>query len=152
VPTVGVSDLGVPGPTSEIVVACPCLDGLARNGTQEVGQVLYYPAPGVPLVVGVTSTSREKEKEREGACSFAPSPTRTPLQDGPGPPFYRRKERIRTYNGGCSYALTCPAEKCLSLVYMPTWLSGESLSPVHMIAWLSEKHVEAQLAARQGSC
>jgi hypothetical protein len=26
---------------------------------------LYYPAPGVPLVVGVTSTSREGERERE---------------------------------------------------------------------------------------
>jgi hypothetical protein len=85
---------------SEIVVACPCLDGLVRDGTQEVGQALYYPAPGVPLVVGVTSTSREGEKEREGACSFAPSPARTPLQDGPGPPFYRRKERVQSYNGG----------------------------------------------------
>jgi hypothetical protein len=62
---VGVSDPGVPGPMSEIVAACPCPDGLARDGTQEVGQTLYYPAPGVPLVVGVTSTSREGEKERE---------------------------------------------------------------------------------------
>jgi hypothetical protein len=61
---VGVSDPGgVPGPTSEIVAACPCPDGLARDGTQEVGQALYYPAPGVPLVVGVTSTSREGERE-----------------------------------------------------------------------------------------
>jgi hypothetical protein len=146
---------GVPGPTSEIVAACPCPDGLARDGTQEVGQALYYPAPGVRLVVGVTSTSREGERDRDGACSSAPSPARTPLQDGPRPPFYRRKERVQTYNGGCSYALTCPAEKHLSLVYMPTWLSGESLSPVHVIAWPSEKRlspVEAQLAARQGSC
>ena len=54
---------GVPGPTSEIVAACPCPDGLARDGTQEVGQALYYPAPGVRLVVGVTSTSREGERE-----------------------------------------------------------------------------------------
>jgi hypothetical protein len=51
---------GVPGPTSEIA-ACPCPDGLARDGTQEVGQSLYYPALGVPLVVGVTSVSREGE-------------------------------------------------------------------------------------------
>jgi hypothetical protein len=116
---------------------------------------LYYLAPGVPLVVGVTSTSREGEKEREGACSFAPSLARTPLQDGPGPPFYRRKERVQSYNGGCSYALTCPIEKYLSPVYMPTWLSGESLSLVHVIAWPSEKRlspVGAQLAVRQGSC
>jgi hypothetical protein len=27
------------------------------------------------------------------------------------------------YNGGVAYALTCLAEECLSLVYMPTWLS-----------------------------
>jgi hypothetical protein len=26
------------------------------------------------------------------------------------------------YNEGCSYALTCLAERCLSPVYMPTWL------------------------------
>jgi hypothetical protein len=57
--------------------------------------------------------------------------------------------------GGGSYALTCLAESCLSLVYMPTWLSGESLSHVHVIAWPSEEHlspVGAQLAMRQGSC
>jgi hypothetical protein len=67
---------GVPGMTSEIVAVCPYPDGLARDETQEVGQGLYYPALGVPLVVGVTSTSREGE--REGARSFAPSPARTP--------------------------------------------------------------------------
>ena len=31
---VGVSTLGVPGPTSKIVAACPSPDGLARDGTQ----------------------------------------------------------------------------------------------------------------------
>jgi hypothetical protein len=51
------------GSTSEIA-ACPCPDGLARDGTQEVGQALYYPAPGVPLVVGVTSASRGGERHR----------------------------------------------------------------------------------------
>jgi hypothetical protein len=50
------------GPTSEIV-ACLCPDRLARDGTQEVGQALYYPALGVPLVVGVTSASRERERD-----------------------------------------------------------------------------------------
>jgi hypothetical protein len=90
---------GVPGPTSEIVAACPCPDGLARDGTQEVGQALYYPAPGVQLVVGVTSTSREGEREREPVRPLLP-PHELPLQDGPGPPFFRRKERVQTYNGG----------------------------------------------------
>jgi hypothetical protein len=36
---------GVPGPTSEIAT-CPCPDGLAWDATQDVGQALYYPAPG----------------------------------------------------------------------------------------------------------
>jgi hypothetical protein len=59
------------------------------------------------------------------------------------------------YNGGCSYALTCLAEKCLSLVYMPTWLSEKCLSPVYTITWSSEKclsPVEAQLSTWHGSC
>jgi hypothetical protein len=59
------------------------------------------------------------------------------------------------YNGGCSYVLTCLAEKCPSPVYMPTWLSGKCLSPVYMITWPSEKclsPVEAQLPVRLGSC
>jgi hypothetical protein len=33
--TVGVSDPGVPGPTSKFVAACLCPDGLVRDGTQE---------------------------------------------------------------------------------------------------------------------
>jgi hypothetical protein len=34
-----------------------------------------------------------------------------PLYEGSGPSFYRRKERIQVYNGGCSSVLTCLAEK-----------------------------------------
>jgi hypothetical protein len=45
------------------------------------------------------------------------------------------------YNGGCSYALTCLAERCLSPVYAVTWPSEECLSPV-----------EAQLSVLLGSC
>jgi hypothetical protein len=59
------------------------------------------------------------------------------------------------YNGGCSNALTCLVEKCVSPMYMPMWLSGESLSPIYVIVWPSEKRlspVGAQLAVRQGSC
>jgi hypothetical protein len=55
------------------------------------------------------------------------------------------------YNGGRSYALTCPAVECLSPVYMPTWPLGESLGAVHVMAWPSEERlspVGAQLAAR----
>jgi hypothetical protein len=119
-----------------------------RDGTQEVEQALYYPAPGVLLVVGVTSVSRERERYTEFVRRF---PRVNPPQGGPGPPFYRGKERIQTYNGGRSYALTCPAVECLSLVYMPTWPLGERLGPVHVMVWPSEERlspVGAQLAAR----
>jgi hypothetical protein len=97
---------------------------------------------------------RERERQSAGARSSAPSPRVNPPQDGPGPPFYRRKERVQTYNGGRSYALTCLAVECLSPVYMPTWLLGESLGPVHVMAWPSEDRlspVGAQLAVRQCS-
>jgi hypothetical protein len=43
------------------------------------------------------------------------------------------------YNGGCSHALTCQAEKCLSPVYMPMWLSEKCLSHGYAITWSSEK-------------
>jgi hypothetical protein len=66
-----------------------------------VGQASYYPAPGVPLVVGVTSASREGERDREREpVRLLLFPRANPPQGGPGPPFYRRKERVQTYNGG----------------------------------------------------
>jgi hypothetical protein len=72
------------------------------------------------LVVGVTSVH---ERERERVSLFVSSfPRATLSHEGPGPPFYRCKERVQVYNGGCSYALTCLAERCLNPVYMPTWL------------------------------
>jgi hypothetical protein len=82
-------------------------------------------------------------------------PRANPPQSAPGSPFYRGKERVQTYNGGHSYALTCPAVECLSPVYMPTWPLGESLGHVHVMAWPPEEclsPVGAQLAARRGSC
>jgi hypothetical protein len=66
---------------------------------------------------------RSRAHERERLSLFVSSfPRATLPHEGPGPPFYRCKERVQVYNGGCSYALTCPAERCLSPVYMPTWL------------------------------
>jgi hypothetical protein len=59
------------------------------------------------------------------------------------------------YNGGCSYVLTCQAEKCMCPVYMPTWLPERCLSLVYAITWPSEKclsPVEAQLSVPLGSC
>jgi hypothetical protein len=91
---------GVPGPTSEIV-ACPCPDGLARDGTQEVGKVLYYPAPGVPLVVGVTSASREGERKTESRSPFVRSfPARTPLMMALDLPFIDARRGSSRTTGG----------------------------------------------------
>jgi hypothetical protein len=145
---VGVSDPEGPPtePASEFIAACLYPDGLAQDGTQAK---MYYPTPGV-LIVGVTSVARER------ACLFARSPAQPPdlSQEGLGPPFYRCKERVQMYNGGCSNALTCPAEKCLSPVYMPTWLPEKCLRPAYALTWPSEEclsPVEAQLAVRLGS-
>jgi hypothetical protein len=90
---------GIPGPTSEIVAACPCPDGLARDGTQEVGQALYYPAPGVPLVVGVTSMSRGREREREHVRSLLP-PREPPSRMALDLPFIDARRGSRRTMGG----------------------------------------------------
>jgi hypothetical protein len=119
-----------------------------------VGQALYYPAPGVPLAVGVTSASREGEREGDTELVHRFPHANLP-QGGPGLPFYRGKERVQVYNGGRSYALTCSAVECLSPVYMPTWPLGESLGVVHVMAWPPEERLSpigAQLAARRGPC
>jgi hypothetical protein len=47
----------------------------------------------------------------------------TSSYEGPGPSFYRCKERVQVYNGGCSNMLTCPTERSQSPMYMPTCLS-----------------------------
>jgi hypothetical protein len=88
-----------------------------------VGQALYYPAPGVPLAVGVTSASREGEREREG--SSAASLTRTPLRVALDFPFIEARRESRCTTGGRSYALTCPAVECLSPVYANVAVGGE---------------------------
>jgi hypothetical protein len=111
---------------------------------------LYY------LASGGARSRGYKRRERESlfiCLSLRLRDLPTLPQEGHGPPFYRCKERVQMYNGGCSYALTCLAEKCLSPVYMPTWLSEKCLSPVYAITWSSEKcrsPVEAQLAVRLG--
>jgi hypothetical protein len=95
-------------------------------------------------------------RERERSGPSARPPTRPPsLYEGPGPSFYRRKERAQVYNGGCSSVLTCLAERSQSLMYMPTWLSKRCWSPVHVASWPSEERlspVEAQLLGLTGPC
>jgi hypothetical protein len=59
---------------------------------------------GDALAVGVTSVhegERERERERERVSLFvSPSSRATPPHEGPGPSFYRCKERVQVYNGG----------------------------------------------------
>jgi hypothetical protein len=55
------------------------------------------PRQGGVLVVGVTSV---RERESELVHQFV-LPRDLP-HEGPGPPFYRCKEMVQVYNGGCS--------------------------------------------------
>jgi hypothetical protein len=60
-----------------------------------------YPAPRVDaLAVGVTSVRRERERERESIVVGSSSCATTLSYEGPGPSFYRYKERVQVYNGG----------------------------------------------------
>jgi hypothetical protein len=84
------------------------------------GSVLSYAQGGCACSRGVTSVH---EGERESLSVRLSSRAATFSYEGPGPSFYRCKERAQVYNGGCSNVLTCPAERSQSPMYMPTWLS-----------------------------
>ena len=71
-----------------------------HEGGKNLGSVLSCARVGA-LAVGVTSV---REGERESRATTLP-------YEGPGPSFYRCKERVQVYNGGCSNMLTCPAER-----------------------------------------
>jgi hypothetical protein len=92
---VGVSTRGVPGLTSKFVTACPSPDELAQDGTQGGNAARVISHQGGVLVVGVTSV-RERERVSLFVSSF---PHATLSHEGPGPPFYRCKERVQVYNG-----------------------------------------------------
>jgi hypothetical protein len=83
-----------------------------------------YPAHRADaLAVGGYKRSRGRERERESLSVSPFSRAATFSYEGPGPSFYRCKERAPVYNGGCSNVLTCPEEGSQSPMYMPTWLS-----------------------------
>jgi hypothetical protein len=98
---VGVSTLGVPGPTSKIVAACPSLDGLARDGTQG-GELRFVLSCAQGGCACSRDYKRSRGRERECASLFVGPSSRvtTLLYEGPGPSFYRCKERVQVYNGG----------------------------------------------------
>jgi hypothetical protein len=98
---------------------CPNPDGSARDETQRGRtvrgnhglRVVLRPRRMDALAVGGYKRSRGREREREPYAS-ARSPTRPTFSyESPGPSFYRRKERVQVYNGGCRCVLTCLAER-----------------------------------------
>jgi hypothetical protein len=79
-------------PTSEFIAACPCLDGLAQDGTQGG---MYYLAPGGARSRGYKRRAREREPVR-----FARPRATPPPQEGPGPPFIDARRGSRCTMGG----------------------------------------------------
>jgi hypothetical protein len=68
------------------------------------------PAPrSGALAVGGYKRPRGRER---GTYASARSPTRPTFSyESAGPSFYRRKETVQVYNGGCNSVLTCLAER-----------------------------------------
>jgi hypothetical protein len=110
---------GVPGPTSKLSLRVPAQMGQCETGHKgwrtvrgtRVLRVVLRPGRMDALAVGGYKCSRGREREREPYAS-ARSPARPTFSyESPGPSFYRRKERVQVYNGGCSSVLTCLAER-----------------------------------------
>jgi hypothetical protein len=114
------------------------------------------PAPKADaLAVGGYKRSRGREREGVRLRVSPFSHATTFSYEGPGPSFYRRKERVQVYNKGCSSVLTCLAERSQSPMYMPTWLSERCWSPIHVASWPSDERlspVEAQLSGLSDPC
>jgi hypothetical protein len=86
-----------------------------EGGKKEIGKrgnprPSCCPAPrSGALAVGGYKRPRGRER---GTCASARPPARPTFSyESPGPSFYRRKERVQVYNGGCSSVLTCLAER-----------------------------------------
>jgi hypothetical protein len=117
---------GVPGPTSKFVVACPCPDGLVRDGTQggnETCIILHQGARsrGYKRCERARARERARERERVQPCSSSPVPlpcvyssscraSLLPLCRAPGHPFYRHKEMAQLYNGGVAMCYVASGE------------------------------------------
>jgi hypothetical protein len=114
---------GVPRPTSKLSLRVPAQMG--RREMEHKGEkgeprlVLSCAQGGCACSRGLQAFSREGESLLASPSSRAA----TFSYEGPGPCFYRCKERVQVYNGGCSKVLTCPAERRQSPMYMSAWLS-----------------------------
>jgi hypothetical protein len=149
---------GVPGPTSKLSLRVPAQMGrreMEHKGEQkrELRLVLSCTLGGCACSRGLQVFARERESESLSVSPF--SRAATPSYEGPGPSFYRRKEKAQVYNGECSNVLTCLADRSKSPMYMPTWLLERCWCPVHVMSWPSEERlspVEAQLSGLSGPC
>jgi hypothetical protein len=75
-------------------------------------RVVLRPVRMDALAVGGYKRSRGRESESESLIRRPVPPRGQPFSyESPGPSFYRRKERVQVYNGGCSSVLTCLAER-----------------------------------------
>jgi hypothetical protein len=96
-------------------VNCRCLSqprwvGARWNTRGKKNRGSCYPAPRADALA-VGGYKRSRGRERESLFISPSSRATTPSYEGPGPSFYRCKERVQVYNGGCSNMLTCPAER-----------------------------------------
>ena len=155
---VGVSTRGVPGPTSKLSLRVPAQMG--RRETEHKGEQIRgttascCPAPRADALA-VGGYKRSRGRESESLCVSPSSRAATFSYEGPGPSFYRCKEKAQVYNGGCSNVLTCLAERSQSPKYMLSWLSERFWHPVHVMSWPSEEHsnpVEVQLSGLSDPC
>jgi hypothetical protein len=115
---------GVLGPTSKLSLRVPAKMG--RHEMEHKGERKGEPRLMLSCAQGGCACSRGLQAfAREGESLFVSPSSRaaTLSYEGPGPSFYRCKERVQVYNGGCSNVLTCPAERSQSPMYMSTWLS-----------------------------
>jgi hypothetical protein len=109
-PFVGVSDPGVPGPTSKFVAACPYPDELVRDGTQEGNEPCIILHQGA-CSRGYKRCERARARKREVlvllvfSCPFCRAPPF--VLDIP---FYRHKEMAQLYNGGVAMCYVANGE------------------------------------------
>jgi hypothetical protein len=136
---------GVPGPTSKLSLRVPAQMGrreMKHKGNKKGNRGSCCPVPRADaLAVGGYKRSRGRERERERLSVSLFSRVATFSYEGPGPSFYRCKEKAQVYNGGCSNVLMWLAERSQSPMYMPTWLSERCWCPVHVMSWPSEERL-----------
>jgi hypothetical protein len=69
------------------------------------------PAPRVDALA-IGGYKRSRGREGESLSVGLSSRAATSSYEGPGPSFYRCKERVQVYNGGPMYMLTWLSERC----------------------------------------